>query len=87
MRLNPVAAPAERRVHVTVQYTLAKSMDNAAVRRRTSTERADAELARSGGGYARSNFDQRHLVTASVEHTTGVGHQAAPWWTAGRDGC
>jgi len=23
--------------------------------------------------YARSNFDQRHLVTASVEHTTGVG--------------
>jgi hypothetical protein len=23
--------------------------------------------------YARSNFDQRHLVTASVEYTTGVG--------------
>jgi len=59
----------------TVQYTLAKSMDNAA---------AFGGATLDGGAlmqnwldpeaeYARSNFDQRHLVTASVEHTTGVG--------------
>jgi len=59
----------------TVQYTLAKSMDNAAGFGGATLDGSalmqnwldpDAE-------YARSNFDQRHLVTASVEHTTGVG--------------
>jgi hypothetical protein len=59
----------------TVQYTLAKSMDNAAAFGGATLEGGaliqnwlDPEAE-----YARSNFDQRHLVTASVEHTTGVG--------------
>jgi hypothetical protein len=58
-----------------VQYTLAKAMDNAA---------AFGGATLDGGAlmqnwldpeaeYARSNFDQRHLVNATVEHTTGVG--------------
>jgi hypothetical protein len=59
----------------TVEYTLAKAMDNAA-------SFAGATLAGSAlvqnwldpeAEYARSNFDQRHLVTASVQYTTGSG--------------
>jgi trimeric autotransporter adhesin len=57
------------------EYTLAKAMDNAG---------AFAGATLDGGAlaqnwldleaeYARSNFDQRHLVTASVEYTTGSG--------------
>jgi hypothetical protein len=57
------------------EYTLAKSMDDA----------ASFGGATLGGGalvqnwrdphaeYARSSFDQRHLVTASVDYTTGSG--------------
>jgi trimeric autotransporter adhesin len=59
----------------SVQYTLAKSMDNAAAFGGATLEGGalmqnwlDPEAE-----YARSNFDQRHLVNASVEHTTGVG--------------
>jgi len=59
----------------TVQYTLAKSMDNAAAFGGATLEGSalmqnwlDPEAE-----YARSTFDQRHLVTASVEYTTGVG--------------
>lgn len=59
----------------TVQYTLAKAMDNAPAFSGASLDSSalsqnwqdlDAE-------YARSNFDQRHLVTASVEYTSGAG--------------
>jgi hypothetical protein len=59
----------------TVDYTLASSMDDAA---------AFGGATLDGGAlvqdwrdpraeYARSNFDQRHLVTGSVEYTTGSG--------------
>jgi hypothetical protein len=58
-----------------LQYTLAHALDDAAAFGGASLEGAalvqnwldpDAE-------YARSNFDQRHLVSASVEYTTGSG--------------
>jgi hypothetical protein len=59
----------------TVQYTLAKSMDNAAAFGGATLE--GGALMQNwldpAAEYARSNFDQRHLLTASVEHTTGVG--------------
>jgi hypothetical protein len=62
----------------STEYTLAKAMDNAG---------AVAGATLDGGAlaqnwldleaeYARSNFDQRHLVTASVEYTTGSGMSA-----------
>jgi hypothetical protein len=57
------------------EYTLAKAMDNAASFGGATLDGGalvqnwrdpDAE-------YARSSFDQRHLVTASVDYTTGAG--------------
>ena len=59
----------------TVQYTLSKAMDDAG---------AFAGVGLSGGAIAQdwlnldaewapSNFDQRHLVTAQFQYTTGVG--------------
>jgi hypothetical protein len=59
----------------TTEYTLAKAMDDAAAFGGATLDGGalvqnwldpDAE-------YARSSFDQRHLVTASVEYTTGSG--------------
>ena len=57
------------------EYTLAKSMDNAAAFGGASLEGSalvqnwlDPEAE-----YARSSFDQRHLLTASVDYTTGSG--------------
>src|SRR5439155_14623963 len=59
----------------TVEYTLAKAMDNAAAFAGASLD--SSALAQNwrdlDAEYARSNFDQRHLVTASVEYTTGMG--------------
>jgi trimeric autotransporter adhesin len=59
----------------TAEYTLAKAMDNVAAFGGATLEGSaivqnwlDPEAE-----YARSNFDQRHLVTASVEYTTGSG--------------
>jgi hypothetical protein len=59
----------------TTEYTLAKAMDNAAAFGGATLDGSalvqnwlDPEAE-----YARSNFDQRHLVTASVEYTTGSG--------------
>jgi len=58
-----------------VEYTLATARDNAAAfSGATLDSTALAQNWRDlDAEYARSNFDQRHLVTASVEHTTGVG--------------
>ena len=57
------------------QYTLAKAMDNAAAFGGATLE--NGALAQNwldlDAEYARSNFDQRHLVTASVEYITGSG--------------
>jgi hypothetical protein len=59
----------------TMAYTLSKSMDDAAAFGGATLDGTalvqnwldpDAE-------YARSNFDQRHLVTGSVEYTSGSG--------------
>lgn len=59
----------------TVQYTLAKAMDNAPAFGGATFD--SSALAQNwldlDGEYAQSNFDQRHLVTASVEYTSGVG--------------
>jgi hypothetical protein len=59
----------------TVQYTLAKAMDNAAAFSGAALNPSayaqnwlDLEAE-----YAPSNFDQRHLVTAQVQYTTGAG--------------
>jgi hypothetical protein len=57
------------------EYTLAKSMDDAAsYAGATLNGGALAQNWRDPGAeYARSSFDQRHLVTASVDYTTGSG--------------
>jgi len=60
---------------VDVEYTLAKAMDDGAAFQGATLDGGalvqnwlDPEAE-----YARSNFDQRHLVTASVEYRTGSG--------------
>jgi hypothetical protein len=59
----------------SVQYTLAKAMDNAAAFAGASLE--GGVLAQNWldleAEYARSSFDQRHQVVAQVEYTTGAG--------------
>jgi hypothetical protein len=59
----------------SVQYTLARAMDNAAAFGGASLE--SGALAQDWldleAEYARSNFDQRHQIVASVEYTTGAG--------------
>jgi hypothetical protein len=71
----------------TVEYTLARSMDDAAAF--TTATISAASLASPGGTgassavaqnwldldaeYARSNFDQRHLLGVQVQYTTGAG--------------
>lgn len=58
-----------------VEYTLAKAMDNAAAFGGATLD-AGALLQNwldPEAEYARSNFDQRHLMQASFEYTTGVG--------------
>ena len=59
----------------SVQYTLAKAMDNAAAFGGASLE--GAILAQDWrdleAEYARSAFDQRHQIVAQVEYTTGAG--------------
>ncbi|HTM03356.1 MAG TPA: hypothetical protein VL173_07640, partial [Vicinamibacterales bacterium] len=59
----------------TATYTLSRSMDNAAAFGGATLDGAvlmqnwlDPEAE-----YSRSNFDQRHLLTMSIEHTTGAG--------------
>ena len=58
------------------EYTLAKSMDDAASFAGATLD--GGALAQNwrdpGAEYARSSFDQRHLLTASVDYTTGSGH-------------
>ena len=57
------------------EYTLAKSMDDAASFAGATLD--GGALAQDwrdpGAEYARSSFDQRHLLTASVDYTTGSG--------------
>jgi hypothetical protein len=59
----------------SVQYTLAKAMDNAAAFGGASAN--SGVLAQNWldleAEYARSSFDQRHQVVAQVEYTTGAG--------------
>ena len=59
----------------TMQYTLAKAMDNAAAFGGATLD--SSALAQNWldleAEYSRSNFDQRHLITASVEYTSGSG--------------
>jgi hypothetical protein len=59
----------------SVQYTLAKAMDNAAAFGGASLE--GGALAQDWldleAEYAPSNFDQRHQIVAQVEYTTGAG--------------
>jgi hypothetical protein len=57
------------------EYTLAKSMDDAAsFAGATLDGGAQAQNWRDPGAeYARSSFDQRHLLTTSVDYTTGSG--------------
>jgi hypothetical protein len=59
----------------SIQYTLAKSMDNAGSFGGASID--GQALAQNWldleAEYARSNFDQRHQVVATVEYTTGAG--------------
>ena len=59
----------------TTDYTLAKSMDDAAsFAGATLAGSAQAQNWRDpAADYARSSFDQRHLLTASVDYTTGSG--------------
>ena len=59
----------------TTTYTLSRSMDNAAAFGGATLDGAvlmqnwlDPEAE-----YSRSSFDQRHLLTMSIEHTTGAG--------------
>jgi hypothetical protein len=59
----------------SLQYTLARSMDNAGAFGGASLE--GGVLAQNWldleAEYARSSFDQRHLVTVTAEYTTGAG--------------
>ncbi len=59
----------------SAEYTLAKATDNAAAF--TSAALSGASLAQDwrnlDAEYARSSFDQRHLVVAQVQYTTGAG--------------
>jgi hypothetical protein len=59
----------------SVQYTLAKAMDNAGSFSGASID--SGALAQNWldleAEYARSNFDQRHQVVATFEYTTGAG--------------
>ncbi|MBI4906422.1 MAG: TonB-dependent receptor [Acidobacteria bacterium] len=53
------------------QYTWAHSIDNAALGARGSVIAQD--WLNLSGERGRSNFDQRHLLTASMQYTTGMG--------------
>jgi hypothetical protein len=59
----------------SIEYTLAKAMDNATAFAGASAD--SSALAQNWldleAEYARSNFDQRHLVAATAEYTTGAG--------------
>lgn len=68
-----------------VQYTWAKAMDNAllggqgaASQGRPLTAQNWLDLDAERG---RSNFDQRHRVTASVQYTTGMGLRGGSLWS------
>jgi hypothetical protein len=59
----------------TVQYTLSKASDDAGAF--TGVNLSGSAIAQDwknlNGEWGPSNFDQRHLVTAQVEYTTGMG--------------
>jgi hypothetical protein len=59
----------------SIEYTLAKAMDNATAFAGASAN--SSALAQNWldleAEYARSNFDQRHLVSVTAEYTTGAG--------------
>jgi hypothetical protein len=58
----------------SIQYTLAKSMDNAGSFQGASVGQSLAQnWLDLEAEYARSNFDQRHQVVATFEYTTGAG--------------
>ena len=59
----------------SIQYTLAKSMDNAGSFQGATvgTQALAQNWLDLEAEYARSNFDQRHQVVATFEYTTGAG--------------
>jgi trimeric autotransporter adhesin len=70
-----------RRLHAgftaTLQYTLSKSMDDAATFSNKTITPASLTVAQDwlnlGAERAPSSFDQRHLLTVQLQYTTGVG--------------
>jgi hypothetical protein len=64
-----------RGLAASIQYTLAKATDNAGAF--TSVSLSGSSIAQDwlnlNGDEGRSNFDQRHLVAAQVQYTTGIG--------------
>jgi trimeric autotransporter adhesin len=72
----------------SLNYTYAKSIDNATLGGRGTMIAQDWRDLRAERG--RSNFDQRHLVTTTVQYTTGMKALATGWrarflkdWTFG----
>jgi len=72
----------------TLQYTLAKSNDDAATFSNTNVSPASLAVAQNwrdlGAEYGPSSFDQRHVVSVQAQYTTGVGVRggtlADAWW-------
>jgi hypothetical protein len=70
-----------RRLHAgftaTVQYTIAKSTDNAATFSNTVVRPSSLSIAQNwlnlDGERGPSSFDQRHLLSVQAQYTTGVG--------------
>jgi hypothetical protein len=58
----------------SLNYTFAKALDNAALGGRGQSQNLIAQnWLDLGAERARSNFDQRHLLTASAQYTSGMG--------------
>jgi hypothetical protein len=78
---NAAQFVVRRRLHsgftATLQYTLAKSNDDAATFSNTSVRPSSLAVAQDwlhlGAEYGPSSFDQRHVVSVQAQYTSGVG--------------
>jgi hypothetical protein len=78
---NAAQLTIRRRLHngltASAQYTLSKSTDDASTFSNTTLSPASLSVAQNwldlGAERGPSSFDQRHLVTAQIQYTTGVG--------------
>jgi hypothetical protein len=78
---NAAQFTIRRRLHngltASGQYTLSKSTDDASTFSNTTLSPASLSVAQNwldlGAERGPSSFDQRHLVTAQIQYTTGVG--------------